>query len=462
MLTPLRSFTWGTNTQALCFIGADGHVYAMLMARPGTSDWAPIDITTAAQASTISSAPSPQAAQTLAGYSFVVVDQHGQPVEDTLHAVYLGIDGYIHEAYAAGHTLPLNWNDHTLPAAALPLGALPLTGPSPTTPFGGYAFVAYNEDVTTREGTEHVIYLDASGKLHNLEYSPGGIWTDEIPNIYANPLLTGSLATPIAAYSFVAYYPTIPIETTEHIIYIDSSYHLHELWKPAGSAFWADNVLPGNPLVLDEVLTPLTAYTLFVVDSDSNLTEVSEHIIYVGTDNALHELYNVRQPYQTGWSDRVLPTEVPPLVSPVQMTPLVGFSFFSAITLSTSGGDLQAFAYDVQEISEHVIYIGSDGSLRELYNVRSGTPGWVDHALPTAAPPLVIVPTFTGPPAETTPVAGHSFVVNDNDGSLNESTIHVFYIDDESNLHEMYYASPGNGQWVDRNLTQELGVQPAT
>ncbi len=37
-----------------------------------------------------------------------------------------------------------------------------------------------------------------------------------------DPLLTNSLATPIAAYSFVAYYsPGVTIETTEHIIYID-------------------------------------------------------------------------------------------------------------------------------------------------------------------------------------------------------------------------------------------------
>ena len=37
---------------------------------------------------------------------------------------------------------------------------------------------------------------------------------------------------------------------------------------------------------------------------------------------------------------------------------------------------------------------------------------WVDHALRTAATPLVIRPTFTGPPAKTTPLAGHSFVVH--------------------------------------------------
>jgi hypothetical protein len=292
-----------------------------------------------------------------------------------------------------------------------------------------------------------------------LQYSPGGAWNDEIPNTVVKPLLSGSVVSPIAAYSFVAYYPQVPIETTEHIIYIDSGHRLHELWRPVGSAFWSDNLLPGRPLVLDSVVTPLTAYTLFVVDSDSNLKEVSEHIIYVGTDNTLHELYNVRQPYQTGWIDRVLPTAVPPLVSAVQMTPLAGFSFFSSVIVSTSEG---AFAWDVQEISEHVIYIGSDGKLRELYNVLSGTPGWADHALPSAAPPLFIAPTFTGPPAKTTPVAGHSFVVQDSNGGLDESTIHVFYIDQHSNLHEMYYASPGNGQWFDRNLTQQLGVRPAT
>ena len=461
--TPLRSFTWGANTQGLCFLGADGHVHAMTMIRPGTTDWVPFDITTAAQASTTPLFPNPQDAQTLAGYSFIVLDQHGQPIEDSVHAVYLGMDGYVHEAYAQGLE-SLSWSDHALTAAAAPLGSLGALTGLPTTPFGGYAFVAYNEDGTTRESTEHVIYLDRNGALHNLEYSPGGKWTDETiePNINVKPLLTGSLATPIAAYSFVEYYPGILQEATEHVIFIDSNHRLHELWRPAGSAFWADNLLPGNPLVLDGVVTPLTAYSVKVIDSDQNLREISEHVIYVGADNALHELYNVRKPFQTGWRDGVLPTEVPPLVSAVQMTPLAGFGFFSAIIEYTSGGEEQAFRYDIQEISEHVIYIGTDGRLRELYNVLSGTPGWVDHALPTAAPPLFIRPTFTGPPAKTTPVAGHPFVVNYDDGTLAESTMHVFYIDQNSNLHEMYYAVPGDGHWWDRNLTQQLGVKPAT
>jgi hypothetical protein len=49
MPTPLRSFTWGTNTQCICFLGADGHVYAMTMIRPGPGDWVTFDVTTAAQ-----------------------------------------------------------------------------------------------------------------------------------------------------------------------------------------------------------------------------------------------------------------------------------------------------------------------------------------------------------------------------------------------------------------------------
>ncbi len=200
------------------------------------------------------------------------------------------------------------------------------------------------------------------------------------------------------------------------------------------------------------------------MDSDNGLMEVSEHVVYVGADNALHKLYNVRQPSQIGWIDSVLPTEVPPLVSDPQMTPLAGFSFFSATIDSTSGDNspVTSYRYGIQEISEHVIYIGGDGSLRELYNVRSGTPGWVDHALRTAATPLVIRPTFTGPPAKTTPLAGHSFVVHFDDGSLAESSMHLFYIDKDFSLHEMYNSIPGNVGWVDRNLTQDLSVRPAT
>ncbi len=461
MSSPIRSFTWGTNTQCLSFLGSNGHAYTLLMTRPGSSDWLPFDITTAAPASTNPSFPVPANAQSLAGYGFTVLDKHGQTIEDTVHMIYLGEDGFIHEAYAEGNTSSLAWNDHALTAASQPLGLATFEA-SPTSPLGGYAFVVYNKDGSARESTEHVIYLDTSGTIHNLQFTPGETWSDERPDILVHPLLNNAVATPIAAYPFVAYYPDAPIEATEHIIYIDTNHLLHELWKPTGSAFWSDNVLPGNPLVLDDLVTPLSAYTLFAVDGNGILTEVSEHVIYVGSDNALHELYNVRQPYQSGWLDVVLYTHVPPLISAVQITPLAGFSLFSAnILTTTADGNVEGTAFDIQEISEHVIYIGSDGSLRELYNVISGTPGWVDHALPTAAAPLFIVPTFSGSAAKTTPVAAHSFIVHGNDGSLLESTMHVFYVDQNLNLHEMYYDVPNSGGWMDRNLTQDLGIQPA-
>jgi hypothetical protein len=176
-------------------------------------------------------------------------------------------------------------------------------------------------------------------------------------------------------------------------------------------------------------------------------------------DGRLHELYNVRQPNQTGWIDVVLPS-AEPLITAAQTTPLAGFSFVSADSSSTSRGDIPVTFVNIDECSEHVMYLGADGNLHELYNVQPGGPGWIDRQLPTKATPLVVRPSFSGPPARTTPLSGYSFVVNYQDGSLAESSMHVLYIDDNANLHEMYLIRPGEGDWVDRNLTTALSVAP--
>jgi hypothetical protein len=191
------------------------------------------------------------------------------------------------------------------------------------------------------------------------------------------------------------------------------------------------------------------------------MSELSEHVIYVGMDNRLHELYNVRQPNpQSGWLDAVLPSSLP-LITPGQTTPLAGFSFFSADIYSTTEGNIPGAFYNVHECSEHVMYLDGQGNIRELYNVRPGGPGWIDRQLPTTARPLVVKPSlFGGPPARTTPLTGYSFVENNQDGSLAESSLHVLYIDESAHLHEMYLERPGGGDWVDRDLTTQLRVTP--
>jgi hypothetical protein len=461
-VTPLSSYTWGTNTESVCCLGFDGDVHAILRTA-GTNWQAPVDLTQAAHASTEPDFPNPPNAQSLAGYSFVALDAHGQPIEDTAHVIYLGSDGNIHDSYASGNTPSPIWTDQPLPAPQPPLGALPLTGSVPTTPLGAYPFVVYNPDGSSVETTKHVIYLDQKGALHELSSSPGNNWTDaELPTGTA-PLLTQELSTPIAAYSFVDYYAGIAKESTEHVIYIDKENRLHELVKPAGGGSWGDNVLPGSPLVTNNLITPIRAYTFFVMDNDDNLSEISEHIIYIGSDSQLHEIYNIRQPYQTGWTPAVLPTKVPPFVNPTLTTPLTGFSLFSAIIETLTGGaGGDSTHYDVQECSEHVFYIASDGNLRWLYNVRPGGPGWIDGgAVPTVAIPLIHPASlFGGPPAKMTSLTGHSFVVHDQNGELVESELHVFYIDSSRNLHVMSVVRPGS-LWADTNLTSTLGINPA-
>ena len=87
----------------------------------------------------------------------------------------------------------------------------------------------------------------------------------------------------------------------------------------------------------------------------------------------LHELY-INRPGGGGWIDNLLPTSASPLLTGLTTTPLTAYTFVARDSDGT-----------ITEGSEHIIYMDTNGNLRELFITRPvGT--WTDVPLPAVSP----------------------------------------------------------------------------
>jgi hypothetical protein len=240
------------------------------------------------------------------------------------------------------------------------------------------------------DGSEHVNYISVDGHVHELFSSAGGNWGN-------NDLTTMSKGTPALAGSALTAYTTT--SGGEHVEYIGTDHHIHELYYAPGQN-WGNNDLTA----LGGGVAP-NAGSMLVGYVGSN---GSEHINFIGTDHHVHELY-----YPTGgnWSNN-------------DLTALGGG------TTPASGSALAG--YVGSDGSVHVNYIGSDGHIHELYYPPGG--GWTDNDL-----------TSLGGGA--TPVAGSALA--GYWGS--DSSVHINYIGSDGHVHELYY--PPGGSWTDRDLS---------
>ncbi|MGO9903712.1 MAG: hypothetical protein ACLP0J_29520 [Solirubrobacteraceae bacterium] len=69
------------------------------------------------------------------------------------------------------------------------------------------------------QGTQHVMYRDGSGHIHELWWDSNGWHTDDLT---AATGATPAVGDP-AGYVFAA-------QGTQHVMYRDGSGHIHELW----------------------------------------------------------------------------------------------------------------------------------------------------------------------------------------------------------------------------------------
>lgn len=236
--------------------------------------------------------------------------------EGSGHVIYVDIHGHVRELYIKA-TLPYSQGTTDLSKKT---GYEGFNTPKSGSPLAGYAF--------ENEGTQHVFYIAQDNTIRELYFSHG--W-------HGNNLsqITGAPA-PIANSPLVAYVQEF--DNTQHVIYIADNGDIQEI-------YWSNHHwFSGQPDLTRTTGTPRPAANSALAGYSAEY-EQTEHIIYVGTDGHIHELWN-----KDGWFTTDL-TDSANAPAPRNSTPLAGYSF-------------------ERERTHHVIYVDADGSAHELY--RSG------------------------------------------------------------------------------------------
>lgn len=342
------------------------------------------------------------------------------------------------------HADPPPWSEHAGPSIWQSDDVTAATG-APAADIAtltGYAFEA--------QGTQHIIYVGARDR-HAVElwWNVNGWHVDDLTALSNGvPLADGS---PIYGYAFEA-------QGTQHIIYVGSDHHLHELWSdeagwhcgdltlatstvpPAGTAGTISGYVDagrgtqhlvfggadGHVYVLVGTATGWSATDLTVtahaalLAADGTIaaytfeSEGTEHVIYVGVDGHLHELWSGT----SGWHSSDL-TQVTNTPDPI-----------------TAAGNLTAYASSATH-TQHVVFSSVDGRLLELWSGRSA--GW--HITDLSA-------TAQGLPARR--LSGYAF---DRQG-----TQHIVYVGADRRLYELWWADG----WHAGNLTAATGDPPCS
>ena len=168
---------------------------------------------------------------------------------------------------------------------------------------------------TPEDRTEHFILIAAGGDVWEMfRHTSSQDWANNVltdrsittggpPKAYAGGAGGDSLdppISPVAAY----YWPQKPI-STEHVIYVGTGRHtdrhIYEIYKRVGPPPWSMSDLssphtvygyPPNP----PLWKPGTGIAGYVWPEDK-----SEHVIFVGDDDNVHELYYVAVEGQDHW-----------------------------------------------------------------------------------------------------------------------------------------------------------------
>jgi hypothetical protein len=251
----------------------------------------------------------------------------------------------------------------------------------------------------------HVIYQGTDGNLHELLFD-GEAWTDAdlSASAPASQLPAGDPA--------VAVWDSDHGGASEHVFYLGTDGHLHELYSFQGGSTWQAQDLTW---ITHDGATPAGNPAAFVWEPDPpNDGSSSLHVAYRGVDGGIHEY----QRQGEAWTVADL----------------------TAITNTSSApasGDPVGVAWNSQpgESTIHWYYRASDGFIRELWR---GSGSWSCNDLST---------TSTGP-AE--PAQGEIAAYVWDDDPQYGSSIHVTYRGEDEHLHDLWFRE---WEWTADDIT---------
>jgi hypothetical protein len=291
---------------------------------------------------------------------------------DSQHVFFIGTDKYVHELDIAAGGI---WHDNDLTTLA---GAVP---PIPTSALAGFRLGA---------DSKHVFFIGTDNHVYELYFTAGTGWV-------FNDLTSLARAVRPAATSAIDGHRLG--DDSKHVFFIGTDNHVHELFIAPGGR-WADNdltVLAGPGAVPPTPTSALTSYPL---------SDDSQHVFFIGTDNHVHELF-----IDGGsWTDNDLTAQAG-AVPPTPTTALTG--------------------YPLSNDSQHVFFIGTDSHVHELDIAGAG---WNDNDLTTLAGAVA--------PTPSSALTGYR---------LSDNSKHVFFIGTDDHVHELYFT--GGAGWVDNDLT---------
>jgi len=219
------------GTQHVNYRGADNHIHELWWDAGG---WHHNDLTTAASA--------PDAAGDPYGYTF---DAQG-----TQHVNYRSADNHIHELWWDAN----GWHHNDLTTAASAPNAI-------GDPYG-YMFDA--------QGTQHVNYRGADNHIHELWWDANGWHHNDLSAATGAP---GAASDP-RGYMFDA-------QGTQHVNYRSADNHIHELWWDANG--WHHNDLTTAAASNANAIANPRGY---MFDGQG-----TQHVNYIASDGHIHELW---------------------------------------------------------------------------------------------------------------------------------------------------------------------------
>jgi hypothetical protein len=325
--------------------GDDGHLYELYCS--ASDDWHVKDLTTEAGGA--------EAATTANGYIWAR--------QGSQHVVYQGrlFDGHIHELW---YTSDDGWNANDLTNA----GRAPLTLSQP------FGFETYYD------GSQRVTYQGRDRHIHVLSNSGNGWHDQDISAMIGAPLCAPDAAP--TGYSFEN-------QHTAHVLVRTEVGHILEYWADANGWHWGDlTAVAGAPAASD--CETVNGYVFS--------GEGTQHVVYVGTDRHVHELWwNA-----AGWHHNDLSASTGAVPAAPASSPA-------------------CYAFEAQRFqpspTQHVMFCGADSFIHELWWDASG---WHYNELTSASRGSI--------PAVGDAVA---FVEVDN------ATQNVFYLSDAHQIIEL-------------------------